>query len=61
METPPYLEELHDGLQASVTDVAASEDEAVNARGPVREILDEVENVRIIGIQQANRIKAAQL
>ena len=35
------LKEFHDGLQAPVADVAASEDEAVNAGGTMWEILDE--------------------
>ena len=45
------LKEFHDGLQAPVADVAASEDEAVNAGGTMWEILDgkHVAHIQLVG------------
>ena len=39
------LKEFHDGLQASVRNVATTENQALNSRGSMGKILNEVENV----------------
>ena len=39
-----------DGLQASVRNVATTENQALNSRGSMGKILNEVENVRIVSV-----------
>lgn len=55
------LEELQQRLQSSVRDVAASEDQAVDALAAMREILDEVEHIRVVGVQETEGVEAAAL
>ncbi len=55
------LQELHERLETPIADVAASQNQPLDARRTVREVLDEVEDVRVVGIEEAEGVEAAHL
>lgn len=55
------LQELQQGLQTSVRYVATSQNQTVNVLTAVRKVLNEIENVGIVGVQQAKGVEASAL
>ena len=55
------LQELHQGLEAAISDVATPEDDPLYIGDSVGKILNEVKDVRVVSVQEAKGVESSKL